>query len=62
MLPPTRTYSEKNTERSIDALLRTSFTRIMYQRVEQNPRYIVRNTKIRDRILLFEAFDCTSKH
>lgn len=52
MLPPSRTYDENRIERSIVALSRSNFTKITYQSVVPNPKYIVMKTKTSDKILL----------
>ena len=62
MLPPTRTYSEKNLERSMPVLLRISFTKITYHRVEQNPRYMVKKTNTKETMLLPEGLVAMMRH
>jgi len=62
ILPPPRTYSEKRIERSMPALSRNNFTRIMYQRVVPKQRYIVRKSKTREMMLLPEGSVGIIKH
>ena len=52
ILPPALTYYENRIERSMAALSRSNLTKIVYQRVVPNPRYMVMNTNTNDKMLL----------
>jgi hypothetical protein len=62
MLPPTCTYRENKIERSISVFSPNSFTRMMYQRVLPKLRYMVRNTKTRETMLLLVGLLAMIEH